>query len=370
MGRVQLARLPGMLEQRVEMAEAYTEAIRDIAGLEPPHVPEYARTNYQSYAVRVTLHYPLGRDELMGKLLRLGISTRRGIMNAHQEGPYLSSCPGELPCSETAGFGDPVAPVPWDDARRPAAGRRSAGRLGRRRGVRSAAWSVRRRDAPPRFSRFLTMPQPLIILGTGGSAYDLLDIVEASNAVSPAWHVAGFLDDGREPGSRHLGIEVLGGLRDACRLSGYRFVNVIGSDKNYGRRPDILGSTGLSADQFVTLIHPKAAVSSHARLARGVYVAAGASISGGVEIGDHVSVSPGAIVGHDTVIEEYAMIAPGAVVSGFVRVGRCAYVGAGALLRQHVRIGAWALVGMGAVVLRDVPAETTVIGNPARLLSR
>jgi dTDP-4-amino-4,6-dideoxygalactose transaminase len=33
---------------------------------------------------------PLGRDELMQRLLDAHISTRRGIMNAHQEPPYVS----------------------------------------------------------------------------------------------------------------------------------------------------------------------------------------------------------------------------------------------------------------------------------------
>ena len=39
------------------------------------------------------------------------------------------------------------------------------------------------------------MTRPLVILGTGGSAYDLLDIVEAINAVQPTWEPIGFLDD-------------------------------------------------------------------------------------------------------------------------------------------------------------------------------
>jgi dTDP-4-amino-4,6-dideoxygalactose transaminase len=101
-GRVQLKRLPGLLEERIEMAEACTQAIREIPGLEPPHVPENVRPNYQSYAVLVTRAYPLGRNELMQKMLDLGINTRRGIMNAHQEAAYAGSCPQGLPCSEEA----------------------------------------------------------------------------------------------------------------------------------------------------------------------------------------------------------------------------------------------------------------------------
>jgi perosamine synthetase len=100
-GRAQLRRLPDILARRRHMADRYAEAIAEIPGLEPPHIPDYARPNYQSYAVRVTPDYPLTRDELMQALLERGISTRRGIMNAHQEAAYA----GEgcvLPHSEAA----------------------------------------------------------------------------------------------------------------------------------------------------------------------------------------------------------------------------------------------------------------------------
>jgi dTDP-4-amino-4,6-dideoxygalactose transaminase len=101
-GRVQLGRLPDLLPRRVALAKAYTDAIRDIPGLHPPHVPECARPNYQSYAVRVTARYPLKRDELMQALLDRGISTRRGIMNSHQEPAYADAAKHDLPHSEVA----------------------------------------------------------------------------------------------------------------------------------------------------------------------------------------------------------------------------------------------------------------------------
>ena len=215
------------------------------------------------------------------------------------------------------------------------------------------------------------MVQRLIILGTGGSAYDVLDIVEAINRVAPRWDVVGFLDDARPAGSRHLDLPVLGRLADAPGLGDeHLFINAIGSDTSFRRRPEIIAGTGLPVERFATLVHPAASISSRATLGRGVYICPGVCISGAVTIANHVSLSPGVIVGHDSVVEDYATLAPAAVVSGFCRIGRCAYIGAASALRQRVRVGEQALVGIGAVVLNDVPHGTTVVGNPARELDR
>jgi dTDP-4-amino-4,6-dideoxygalactose transaminase len=101
-GRVQLRRLPEMLGERVALAERYTRRLRGVPGLVPPHVPAWARPNYQSYPVAVTADYPLGRDALMQALLEAGVSTRRGIMNAHQEPACADLSPSRLPHSEHA----------------------------------------------------------------------------------------------------------------------------------------------------------------------------------------------------------------------------------------------------------------------------
>jgi dTDP-4-amino-4,6-dideoxygalactose transaminase len=102
LGRVQLERLPHLLKQRRALARKYTQIIPQIPGLHPPHVPKYARPNYQSYPVRVTSDYSLSRDALMQALLNRGVSTRRGIMNAHQELAYHDLPAISLPHSEAA----------------------------------------------------------------------------------------------------------------------------------------------------------------------------------------------------------------------------------------------------------------------------
>ena len=89
-GIEQLKKLPSMLGKLRRIATAYTEGFKDVKWLKLPAEPSYCRTNWQSYSVRVLDNAPLTRNELMQRLLDKGISTRRGIMNAHQEPAYAS----------------------------------------------------------------------------------------------------------------------------------------------------------------------------------------------------------------------------------------------------------------------------------------
>ena len=89
-GIEQLKRLPGFLEERRKLAALYLHKLRDVSWLDLPHEPAYCKGNWQSYPVRVLDHSPVSRDELMQRLLDAEISTRRGIMNAHQEPAYIS----------------------------------------------------------------------------------------------------------------------------------------------------------------------------------------------------------------------------------------------------------------------------------------
>jgi len=85
-GREQLKRLPAIVERRRTLAAEYVKYLRGIPGVIPATEPAWARTNWQSYTVR--LAPPLDQRRLMQRLLDEGISTRRGVMNAHREPAY------------------------------------------------------------------------------------------------------------------------------------------------------------------------------------------------------------------------------------------------------------------------------------------
>ena len=101
LGLCQLEALDEILEQRARLAARYTAAIEHIPYLEPPFEPDDVQRTWQSYAVRLSPGAPVGRNELMRRLLRDGVPTRRGVMAIHEE-PSYAGVAAELPHTEAA----------------------------------------------------------------------------------------------------------------------------------------------------------------------------------------------------------------------------------------------------------------------------
>lgn len=87
-GRKQLERLPDLVSRRRAIAASYAELLGNIDGVALPVEPEWARSNWQSYCVR--LPNRVDQKAVMQSLLNQGIATRRGIMCSHREPPYSS----------------------------------------------------------------------------------------------------------------------------------------------------------------------------------------------------------------------------------------------------------------------------------------
>ena len=82
-----------------------------------------------------------------------------------------------------------------------------------------------------------------------------------------------------------------------------------------------------------------------------------------------VFLNSGAMIGHDTVVGDFTSIMPMSAISGNVVIGECCMIGVQTAIRQGLAIGRNCTVGMGSIVLRDVPDDSTVLGNPAKKVS-
>jgi len=135
----------------------------------------------------------------------------------------------------------------------------------------------------------------------------------------------------------------------------YHFVNLYGCE---------IGD-GSSIGSFVE-------IQKGARVGRNCKVSSHSFICEGVEIEDEVFIGHGVMFINDkypratTAAGELQTGADWEVVRTIVKRG--ASIGSNATIMCGVSIGERAIVGAGAVVTRDVPAETTVAGNPAKAL--
>ena len=99
------------------------------------------------------------------------------------------------------------------------------------------------------------------------------------------------------------------------------------------------------------------------------------SITSNIKIGKCFHANLYSYVEHDCVIGDFVTFAPGVKCNGNIHIQDHAYIGAGAMIKQGTPdqpliIGAGAVVGMGAVVTKSVPAYATVVGNPARIVTK
>lgn len=208
-------------------------------------------------------------------------------------------------------------------------------------------------------------------IGAGGHAKVVLDILLEQGQCS----IVGLLDaDPERWGTKVLGVPILGGdekLNELIVSSGITsFFLGIGAVKSLSLRRKLYEFARGKGLIPLDVVHGSAHVSSHVSFRAGVTIMVSATINAASSLGENVIINSGAIVEHDCEIGNHVHIATGAHLAGGVVVADESMVGVGAVIRQGVRIGARSMVGAGAVVVKDVPDDCVVVGNPARCLVR
>jgi len=211
------------------------------------------------------------------------------------------------------------------------------------------------------------LQRQLLLVGTGGFARETAEAVRAINAQEPTWMLEGFLDDNPElHGEVVGGLPVLGSVELIHDYPDAAVVIATGRPDNYVSRRLIADRLDLGDERYATVIHPTATVGETCEVGPGTVLLAHVDLTAGVMVGHHVAVMPQVVLPHDVKVDDFATLASGVRVGGSCQVAEGAYLGSGACLLQQIQIGPWAMVGMGSVVTRDVPAERTWRGAPAR----
>lgn len=209
----------------------------------------------------------------------------------------------------------------------------------------------------------------LVIYGTGGVGRQVQQIVADINAERRTWNLLGFLDDDKSLHGKDIGdVTVLGDLNWLTERPNCYVVAAVGSPKV--RRAVVEKMERAGQERFATIIHPDAWIGARTTIEAGCVVYPRVALDTDVTIGAHVILNKNCTIGHDTILKDYITVGPGVNIGGMVRIGTGCDIGISSATIQSISIGPWSIVGAGAVVIRDVPAETTVVGVPAKPIER
>jgi len=212
------------------------------------------------------------------------------------------------------------------------------------------------------------MLKPLIIWGAKGHAKVLNEFV-----VEAGYKIVALFDNDPDvisplPGvPLHIGKEAFQAWRsDNQDLNAYAAVAIGG--EHGAVRHEL--QTFLAEHEIAPakLTHPTAFLAEDARIGEGTQVLALAAIGADCTVGDACIINTSAGLDHEGHLGHGVHLAPGARLAGEVKVGDYSMIAVGAVVLPRIQIGKNCVVGAGAVITRNVPDNSVVYGNPARII--
>ena len=193
----------------------------------------------------------------------------------------------------------------------------------------------------------------LILLSSGVHGREMVEIIRRAGKYRLAGIIRG---EATHEQASPDGVPVLGGPE---ALAGYPGAALIHDNEWAG---------AVIAERLISLADPSAFVHPSAVVKRGCVIYPNCFIGAEAALGESCFLLAGAVINHDCVIGDRVIMAAGAHLAGSVKVGDGAYIGQCATVRQYIAVGKGALIGTGAVVVKDVPENAVMAGNPARLI--
>jgi sugar O-acyltransferase (sialic acid O-acetyltransferase NeuD family) len=206
------------------------------------------------------------------------------------------------------------------------------------------------------------------VYGAGGCGRGIMPLLRHQMSASAVKLV--FIDDGQLSGSVN-GHEVLtwhtfldepAERRGACLAIGNSRIRELLFKRCSDAGVEVIGASAANVIQM-----------DEVKIGVGAVISPFVTLTSNINIGRCFHANLYSYVEHDCRIGDFVTFAPAVRCNGNVHIHNHAYLGAGAIVRQGTAerplvIGEGAVVGMGAVVTKDVPAGTTVVGNPARTM--
>ena len=207
----------------------------------------------------------------------------------------------------------------------------------------------------------------LLIIGARGYGREMYYHARDSHGYGTEFDIKGFLDD----------------KKDALIEFGDEYPSIIDSVEHYEIQKDDVFITALGdvnykkkyseiilnkGGEFINLIYKKIILAKSVKIGKGCILCSDVGVSCDVELGDFVTLQRLVTIGHDSKIGSYTHFNFSSFMGGYAEVGDLSTVHPGAIILSHVKVGNNCIIVAGSVVIKKVKDNTTVYGNPAKVL--
>jgi sugar O-acyltransferase (sialic acid O-acetyltransferase NeuD family) len=207
----------------------------------------------------------------------------------------------------------------------------------------------------------------IVIIGAGGFAREVAWLIEDINLKNNLWNLIGYIDENLKSKSSLLnGYEVLGDF-NSLEMRNKEIFYICAVGDTFIRKELSVKAENIGLKP-ATLIHPNVVMSKHVKVGEGTIICSSNIITVNVQVGKHVIINLDCTIGHDVVIEDYVTILPSVNVSGAVILEEGSSIGTGSAIIQGKKVGINSIIGAGTVVVKDIPANCTAVGVPAKIV--
>ena len=183
------------------------------------------------------------------------------------------------------------------------------------------------------------------------------------------YNILGFVDDNEVLHNTVIdGIKVLGNfefLLNNVETSTNVFIPI----GNNSIRIKLLKKVINKGFKTPNFIHKNTQIHHSVEIGKCVYILPGTHIMPLTRIKDFVLISMGVNIAHHTIIEQGCFFSQGSNIGASIHFKEKVFCGIASTVMTGVKtVGKGSLIGAGAVIIKDVPDNTTIVGNPGRVI--
>lgn len=207
-------------------------------------------------------------------------------------------------------------------------------------------------------------PKKLILIGGGGHCKSVLAVLEDL----PNYDVVGILDVPEKVGTEICGKPIIGtdddieSLADKCDC----VMITVGQIKSSELRERLYDRVKAAGLELATVVGQKSKVASTAKLGEGTIIMDYALVNADAQVGHNCIINTRALIEHDAIVGNHCHLSTGSIVNGSSKIGDGSFVGSSACVIDGLKVGSNVIIGAGATVIRDVPDNSTIVGQQAR----